>query len=71
MQFEKIAPLLPPGWKWAEENWEIDMDGYDMEAVDAEGWTYALDFTFLVHPPPMRTGKCSVKDFVRRRRLFR
>ncbi|MEW5308868.1 MAG: hypothetical protein WDW38_000793 [Sanguina aurantia] len=71
MLFERIAPLLPPGWKWAEENWEIDMDGYDTEAVDAEGWTYALDFSYLRHPPPMQSGKCSVKDFVRRRRLFR
>lgn len=71
MEFRMVEPRLPRGWKWLEEGWEIDLEGYDQEAVDAEGWTYALDFYLLKYPPNQGNGKCSIKHFVRRRRYTR
>lgn len=36
MLFDKVAPALPIGWKWVEEDWEIDMEGFDQ--VSSKGW---------------------------------
>lgn len=33
--------------RWLDEKWTIDMDGFNADAVDAEGWYYALDFNYL------------------------
>jgi hypothetical protein len=44
MLFEKVAPHLPDGWAWAEEEWRVDSTGAEEEGVDAEGWTYSIDF---------------------------
>ncbi|EFJ42345.1 hypothetical protein VOLCADRAFT_97625 [Volvox carteri f. nagariensis] len=71
MVFEQVVPQLPRGWRWMEEDWQVDLEGLDIEAVDADGWTYALDFYLLKYPPPPQGGKCSLKHFVRRRRYFR
>ncbi|KXZ54073.1 hypothetical protein GPECTOR_5g18 [Gonium pectorale] len=71
MVFDQVVPLLPHGWRWVEDEWQIDVEGIEQEAVDADGWTYALDFYLLKYPPPPQGGKCSLKHFVRRRRYFR
>ncbi|GFR46751.1 hypothetical protein Agub_g8376, partial [Astrephomene gubernaculifera] len=71
MAFEQVVPVLPRGWRWLEEEWQVDLEGLEVEAVDADGWTYALDFYLLRYPPPPQGGKCSLKHFVRRRRYFR
>ncbi|KAG2431841.1 hypothetical protein HXX76_009334 [Chlamydomonas incerta] len=71
MVWEQVVPLLPVGWRWVEDEWQIDLDGTEVEAVDGDGWSYALDFYLLKYPPPPQAGKCSLKHFVRRRRLFR
>jgi hypothetical protein len=34
------------------------MDGVDEDAIDAEGWTYALDFYILKYPPPPGVRTC-------------
>lgn len=44
MLFEKVVPRLPAGWEWAEDEWRIDMTGLEEEGVDAEGWSYTMDF---------------------------
>eukprot|EP00198_Chlamydomonas_reinhardtii_P012175 XP_001701512.1 predicted protein [Chlamydomonas reinhardtii] len=71
MVWEQVVPQLPAGWRWVEDEWQIDLDGTEVEAVDGDGWSYALDFYLLKYPPPPQAGKCSLKHFVRRRRLFR
>ncbi|GLI62684.1 hypothetical protein VaNZ11_005360 [Volvox africanus] len=71
MVFEQVVPQLPPGWRWLEDDWQVDLEGVDMEAVDNDGWTYALDFYLLKYPAPPQGGKCSMKHFVRRRRYYR
>lgn len=37
MVFEQVEPVLPHGWKWLEERWEVDMGGRAAEAVDTGG----------------------------------
>ncbi|GIL48686.1 hypothetical protein Vafri_5151 [Volvox africanus] len=71
MVFEQVVPQLPSGWRWLEDDWQVDLEGLDVEAVDNDGWTYALDFYLLKYPPPAQGGKCSMKHFVRRRRYYR
>ena len=44
----QVAPRLPnDGWRWLSNEWRLDVDGYDLAAVDEEGWYYALDFNYL------------------------
>ena len=44
----------------------LDMDGLEEEAVDADGWFYALDFNFLkwVLPPGERGERGRVQERV-------
>ena len=44
MLFEKVAPPLPAGWRWADAEWRVDTSGLEADAVDAEGWSYNMDF---------------------------
>jgi hypothetical protein len=39
--------------------------------MDAEGWSYAVDFNWFTYPPPPGSGKMTYKSFVRRRRWVR
>ncbi|KAK9817772.1 hypothetical protein WJX72_002011 [[Myrmecia] bisecta] len=71
MAFDSVAPQLPPGWRWVEDDWQIDMTGLVDSSVDEEGWTYAVDFNWLRMPPASGAGKKKVRDFVRRRRWIR
>ena len=45
------------GWRWEGEDWHIDMAGQDIAAVDSEGWSYAVDFGWLHHPPVAGAGR--------------
>ncbi|GAX75890.1 hypothetical protein CEUSTIGMA_g3333.t1 [Chlamydomonas eustigma] len=70
MEFDQVAPKLPnDGWAWLEEQWELDMSGIEEDAIDKEGWYYALDFNYLIRRPA--SGKCISHHFVRRRRWYR
>ncbi|KAL6764436.1 hypothetical protein V8C86DRAFT_3084254 [Haematococcus lacustris] len=69
--FDIIEPQLPPGWLWLEDEWLLDMAGKEDACVDENGWSYALDFIYLTHPPPPNSGKRHMNHFVRRRRYFR
>ena len=58
MLFHTLTPcpfLLPP-CRWFEDKWVLDMDGLEEEAVDADGWFYALDFNFLKWVLPGESG---------------
>jgi len=37
---------------WEEEVWRIDFEGAEpsIKAVDENGWTYAVDFSYLEYP---------------------
>ena len=69
--FDRVAPRLPVGWAWAESEWKVDMTGLECEGVDMEGWTYGMDFTWLLWPPQPGMGRAGLKSFVRRRRWVR
>lgn len=71
MEFDKVAPALKKGWAWMEGEWQVDMAGLESDAVDADGWAYAFDFSLLRHPPPALAGKPTRSSFVRRRRWCR
>ncbi len=47
MLFEKVVPRLPRGWEWAEDEWHVDMTGEEEDGVDAEGWSYSMDFRWV------------------------
>ncbi|PSC69312.1 hypothetical protein C2E20_7167 [Micractinium conductrix] len=70
-EFGAIAPPLPEGWQWCEEAWHIDFSGEIIDACDADGWTYGLDFSYVRHPFQPGSGKKKMSDFVRRRRWLR
>ncbi|DBA72823.1 TPA: hypothetical protein ACH3X2_010208 [Trebouxia sp. C0005] len=72
MAFSAVAPKLPKGWSWVEEGWVVDHQGIADDAVDADGWSYATDFSWLRMPPAPNSGhRSKVRDFVRRRRWIR
>lgn len=72
MAFSTVAPKLPKGWSWVEEGWVVDHQGIADDAVDADGWSYATDFSWLRMPPAPNSGhRSKVRDFVRRRRWIR
>lgn len=51
------AGLGLQGWRWLEDEWFIDMGGLGMAAVDEHGWSYAVDFSWLHHPPLAGSGR--------------
>lgn len=59
------------GWRWLESTWHLDLSGQLVDAVDADGWAYGLDFGWLVFPFPEGGGQKKYSDFVRRRRWIR
>mmetsp|Transcript_117735 Transcript_117735/g.305549 ORF Transcript_117735/g.305549 Transcript_117735/m.305549 type:complete len:531 (-) Transcript_117735:106-1698(-) len=70
---EVEAALISPGWTWEETeatcpvsspNWEVNAAG---QQTDAEGWSYASNFTSSYEGSP----KASLQKFVRWRRLVR
>jgi len=52
--------VLPPGWVYTTEKWNIDT----ARDVDEEGWEYAFNFTSSFHKQSRRI------DWVRRRRHY-
>ena len=44
------------GWSWVEEGWVVDHQGIADDAVDADGWSYATDFSWLRMPPAPNSG---------------
>jgi Integral peroxisomal membrane peroxin len=71
MLFDRVAPRLPRGWKWLDEEWTVDLEGLQDEACDAEGWCYGMDFSWMEWPPAPGMGRATIKSFVRRRRWVR
>ena len=45
------------GWSWVEEEWSIDTQGIADDAVDVNGWSYAVNFGHLRIPPAAGSGK--------------
>lgn len=45
------------GHQWEEAKWHVDLSGLVAAAVDAEGWAYAVDFPWLLTPPPPGAGR--------------
>ena len=71
-KLEHIVPDLPVGWEWVEEEWRVDLSGTESCTTDANGWSYALDFSRnVVFPFPPGSGKSKISDFVRTRRWLR
>ncbi|KAK9843301.1 hypothetical protein WJX74_010063 [Apatococcus lobatus] len=72
MSFANVAPSLPEGWQWEDEDWRVDLAGASESAVDADGWSYAVDFPWLRLPPTQGSGRQrKMQHFVRRRRWLR
>ena len=71
-KLEDVVPDLPEGWEWVEEEWRVDLSGTASGTTDANGWSYALDFSRnVVFPFPPGSGKAKLSDFVRTRRWLR
>jgi hypothetical protein len=45
------------GYEWEEAKWHVDLSGLGAAAVDSEGWAYAVDFPWLLTPPPPGAGR--------------
>eukprot|EP00887_Chlorella_sp_A99_P003923 scaffold11.g3923.t1 len=69
--FSEVAPGLPEGWLWVEDSWALDISGLITSCVDGEGWSYGLDFGYVMYPFAPGSGKKKISDFVRRRRWIR
>ena len=67
----EVAPLPPPGWRWVEKAWHLDLSGVFSDSTDNDGWSYGLDFPWVVYPFVPGTGRKKMADFVRRRRWLR
>jgi hypothetical protein len=67
-----VVPDLPQGWKWVEKEWSLDLSGNVSGSTDANGWSYALDFSRDVcFPFPPGSGRAKMSHFVRTRRWLR
>ena len=67
----EAVPRLPPGWRWVESEWHLDLTGVFSDATDTHGWSYGLDFPWVIPPFQPGTGRKKMADFVRRRRWLR
>lgn len=56
MQSECMRMALQ-GWRWLEDDWFIDMGGLNTSAIDNDGWSYAVDFSWLHNPPVPGAGR--------------
>lgn len=63
-QFPIVNP--PAGWMW-QGPWRVERG----PNTDADGWSYAVDFSLLSYPFHNGSGKRSMANFVRRRRWVR
>eukprot|EP00892_Ulva_mutabilis_P007576 jgi/Ulvmu1/5190/UM021_0207.1 len=63
-QFPIVNP--PSGWSW-QGPWRVERG----PNTDADGWSYAVDFSLLSYPFHNGSGKRSMAHFVRRRRWLR
>jgi Integral peroxisomal membrane peroxin len=70
-QIKDVAPLPPPGWRWVEAKWHLDLSGVFSDSTDNDGWSYGLDFPWVLYPFIPGTGRKKIADFVRRRRWLR
>ena len=62
-------PRHTPALKAPPPHRPPQVTGLEQEAMDPEGWAYAVDFPWLLaYPPPPGSGKTTMKSFVRRRR---
>jgi hypothetical protein len=68
---KEVAPLPPPGWRWVESKWHLDLSGVFSDSTDNDGWSYGLDFPWVLYPFIPGTGRKKMADFVRRRRWLR
>ncbi len=68
---KEVAPMPPPGWRWVEPKWHLDLSGVFSDSTDNYGWSYGLDFAWVVYPFVPGTGRKKMADFVRRRRWLR
>ena len=50
----RVVPQLPPGWRWVEAEWHLDLTGVYSDSTDHQGWSYGLDFPWVV--PPFTPG---------------
>lgn len=62
------------GFTWLEEKWHVDLSGQSAEAVDTDGWSFAVDFPWLRMPPIPGSGRMCVLthpiDYVYRWTLY-
>lgn len=70
-EIKEVAPLPPPGWRWVEPKWHLDLSGVFSDSTDNDGWSYGLDFPWVLYPFIPGTGRKKIADFVRRRRWLR
>lgn len=56
-ELEEVAPKLPEGWRWVEAEWQLDLSGVLSDSTDNEGWSYGLDFPWVVYPFAPGTGR--------------
>jgi hypothetical protein len=70
-EIKEVAPLPPPGWRWVEPKWHLDLSGVFSDSTDNDGWSYGLDFPWVLYPFIPGTGRKKMADFVRRRRWLR
>jgi len=70
-EIKEVAPLPPPGWRWVEPTWHLDLTGVFSDSTDNDGWSYGLDFNWVLYPFIPGTGRKKMADFVRRRRWLR
>ncbi|XP_046393744.1 tectonin beta-propeller repeat-containing protein [Ischnura elegans] len=62
-ELERVV-LPSPAWQWEESSWRVEAS-LNGQPLDAEGWTYAVDFPAAYHPEK------SWKSCVRRRKWVR
>ena len=52
-----MTSLHVQGWSWSDEEWTVDTQGIADDAVDINGWSYAVNFGHLNMPPKAGSGK--------------
>eukprot|EP00951_Prasinocladus_malaysianus_P036168 scaffold378700_cov38-Prasinocladus_malaysianus.AAC.1 len=68
MVFSEVRPSLPEKYKWIDSEWQVDLSGLPDEAMDEEGWAYAMHWKWITHPPQPGMGKKKFGSTVRQRR---
>ena len=47
-ELSKVVPRVPQGWRWVEEEWHLDLNGVFSDSTDNNGWSYGLDFPWVM-----------------------